>query len=76
MKYSKIQIVFFTSLVSIFNLDAQHESIFGDSTTAWSNSALLCDAVFTDSYFHKKNTAVLNLEYKVIFGFGLLRESI
>lgn len=71
----KITIAIAGVLFFIINLNAQYKSIFADTITIWNYISINCDANYVDSYIHVKDTNLSNIDYKLINGFGGLRES-
>lgn len=57
------------------NIYGQYTSVFGTSYTEWNYITLFCDAGFVESFVQNRDTLIENNMYKVVYDFGLLRES-
>lgn len=68
-------LILFTSFVSLKESYCQFETIFGSTNTEWNFISLLCDAAFVKTYIQERDSTLDNVQYKVIDGVGLLRES-
>ena len=68
-------IIFITLFLSISNIQAQYQSIFGSTQTEWNFISLTCDVAIVDTYMHERDTTINDIEYHIINNWGLLRES-
>lgn len=68
-------IIFIILLLSVSNIQAQYQSIFGSTQTEWNFISLTCDVAIVDTYMHERDTTINDIEYHIINNWGLLRES-
>jgi len=73
--YNQLKIIITLLFVFILNIShGQYNSIFDETYTEWNYMTLFCDAIFTTTFQHSKDTMISNTSYKIIDDFGFLRE--
>lgn len=48
-------IIFIILLLSVSNIQAQYQSIFGSTHTEWNFISLTCDVAIVDIYMHERD---------------------